>query len=193
MTPEYVQYQPTLVPLAIQQLHQRRPGLIATLKGAHTEVVQWTEGKVFFNSTAWICLNILSENLKVAFRHPPARFFFDLSVLGVRQMFLLRRHWTRCFEDKRLRSITASPWSGCQATLVWQPPLPFSYKLSWFCPERFLYTNLWERDRNCRRRGTRPPWQGHLEPFIYVTIAAGTYSPRGSWENLRCAHNSLHW
>lgn len=46
--------------------------------------------------------------------------------------------------------MTASPWCGCQATLVWQPALPFSRELLWFCPERLLYMNVWDRDRDCR-------------------------------------------
>lgn len=100
-------------------------------------------GQCLFTSPAWICPNFPPEDLKVALRHPPDSFC--LSVLGVWQTFLWCRHRTRHFEDKRLRSMTVSPWCGCQATLVWQPLLPFSCKLSWFCCERFLYMNLWER------------------------------------------------
>lgn len=160
------------MPLALQRLHRRRPGLIATLKGTHTEVVQWTEGNVYsllqHEFVQIFRLKILK--LHSATRKPDS---LGLSVLGVWQTFLWRRHRTRHFEDKRLRSMTVSPWCGCQATLVWQPLLPFSCKLSWFCCERFLYMNLWEWGGNCRRGGKRPPWGGHFEPLLLPCYTHG--------------------
>lgn len=47
---------------------------------------------------------------------------------------------------QRIHSITKSPWSGCQATLVAEPLLPFSFSASlWWFALYCLCTLVWKR------------------------------------------------
>lgn len=62
------------MPLALQRLHRRRPGLIATWKGAHAKVVQWTEGNVYSLLQHKIVQIFSPEDLIVALRHQQERF-----------------------------------------------------------------------------------------------------------------------
>lgn len=100
-------------------------------------------GQCLFTSPAKNCPNILARRFDSCALPPTRQILWPYLFQNSDRRFLWHR--TQHFEDKRLRSMAASPWCGCPATLVWQPSLLFPYKLRScdFVLRRFLYTSLW--------------------------------------------------
>lgn len=135
--------------------HWKRLELIATLKGAHTEVIVRREGIIHLLSVHEFdqILRLKIWKLQSTTHEPASPSLYCLEIWksfmpnAFCQTFTGSNtgHATLKTNTARMHSVTKSPWSGCQATFVPEPLLPFSFQALWWFVSCCLCTLVWEK------------------------------------------------